>query len=271
MKIKRIIILCVANITLLFNNVYATNQANIKNNTNLNAPKSVNNNFIPIGVENKDIFNYFHKLLPTTTINSIYTTPYPDTYALIIGMNIVYGNLHSSYLMIGHLVNVYTQNDITAQLQKQTAPKIDISKINISDALQSKAQSKVHKKLVIFIDPDCPYCRQLEQAIYQQHINKKADIYYMLMPLSGHQHSKEHTTNILCSTDPLSILQEYMVNNNDNPNLKLVSDCNIEPVLERIGAAVRSLGINATPTIITGNGERIMGSDIDAINAYLNK
>ncbi|MBY0379414.1 MAG: DsbC family protein [Burkholderiales bacterium] len=271
MKIKSIVSLLLVNTTLLFNNAFATNQTNVKNVTNSNIPPNAISNFNPVKVDSKEISEYFHKLLPTTAISSIYTTPYSDIYALIIGVNIVYGNLHSPYLMVGHLFNVYTQNDITAQLQKQTAPKIDISKINISDAVQSKAPSKVHKKLVIFSDPDCPYCRQLEQMIYQKEINKKADIYYMMMPLSIHQNAKTHATNILCSTAPLVTLHEYMVKNNENPTIKLIPDCNIDSTLERIGSTARSLSINATPVIITGDGEQIMGADMDAINAYLNK
>lgn len=231
----------------------------------------VTNNFQPKLIDNKEVNAYFHRLLPTTTINSIYTTPYPDTYALVIGVNLVYGNLHSPYLMVGHLFNVYTQDDITAQLQKQTSPKIDITKINISDAVVAKSPNKVHKKLIIFIDPDCPYCRQLEQQISQQNINKKADIYYMMMPLSIHPNAKAHATNILCSTTQVSTLQEYMVKNNNSPSVKLLADCNIDPVLERISATARSLSINATPVIITGEGDLIMGDDIDAINDYLKK
>jgi thiol:disulfide interchange protein DsbC len=271
LKIKTIVTLFLINATLLLNSAFATNKANLTNNIKPNIPNNAPNIFTPVAVDNKEVSYYFHKLLPTTTINSIYTTPYVDTYALVIGVNIVYGNLHSPYLMVGHLFNVYTQQDITEQLQKQISPKIDITKINISDALKSKTSSKVQKKLIIFIDPDCPYCRQLEQQIYQQHINEKADIYYMMMPLSIHPNSKTHATNILCSTTPLNTLEEYMAKNNDNPTFKLTADCNIDPVLERIGSTARSLSINATPVIITGSGEQIMGDDIDAINAYLNK
>ncbi len=228
-------------------------------------------NFVPKMVVNKNVIDYFHHLLPTTVIKNVYSTPYPDTYALVIGSNLVYGNLHSSYLTVGHMFNIYTQDDITARLQKLNIAKIDLSKINISDAIVVKSSHKVHKKLIIFIDPDCPYCRELEQQLVQQHISKKADLYYMLMPLSIHPNATTHATNILCSTTPIKTLQDYMVKNNNKPEFKLVADCNIDPVLERNAATARLLSINATPVIITGSGELIMGDDIDAINEYLAK
>lgn len=227
--------------------------------------------FKPKQTSDKKVVAYFHKLLPTTTISSIYTTPYPDTYALVLGGNIVYGNLKSNYLTIGHMFDVYTRNDITENLQQINTPKIDISKINISDALVSKAPSKVNKKLIIFIDPDCPYCRQLEGQIVQAGVNNKADIYYMMMPLSMHPNAKAHTTNILCSTKQLETLNEYMVNNNENPKVNLIEGCNIDAALERIGSIARNLSVNATPVIVTGDGTMLMGVDIEAINEYVNK
>lgn len=227
-------------------------------------------NFEPKVTTEKKVIEYFHKLMPTTTVNKVYTTPYPDTYALIMGNNIVYGNLNSSYLTVGHMFNLYTQTDLTDTLVKMNTPKIDITQINVDDALVSKAPTKVNKKLIVFIDPDCPYCRQLEAQMDEKGINKKADIYYMLMPLPMHPNAKAHTTNILCSTDPMSTLNDYMVKNNENPKVSLVDGCNIDPVLERTGSIARGLGINGAPAIVTGDGNMIMGADIQAISDYVN-
>ena len=229
----------------------------------------ITNKFSPKTVDNAQIKQYFNKLLPTTTISKIYSTPYPDTYALIIGSNILYGNTHSNYLTAGHMFNVYTQDDITADLQQINAPKIDISKFNLSDALVYKSPNNVNKKLIVFVDPDCPYCRQLEKQIEDQQLYKKADIYYMLMPLPMHPNAKAHTTNILCLKAPIDTLKEYMLNNNDNPKVSLNKDCNIDSVMERVGSVARSLNINGTPAIVTGKGDLIMGDDINAINNYL--
>lgn len=226
--------------------------------------------FLPKATRDKTIAAYFHKLLPTTTITSIYTTPYPDTYALVMGNNLVYGNTHSTYLTVGHMFNIYTKDDITANLQKTTAPKVDIKSINVADAVVEKSPNHSKKKLIVFVDPDCPYCRLLEHQLIDQKINQKADIYYMLMPLSIHPNSKAHTSNILCSTNQLATLKEYMLKGNDNPQVPLIPKCNIDLVLERTGSIARSFGIEGTPTIITGTGTLIMGDDIDAINGYLN-
>ena len=255
---------------LSISNVFAT-PVKTESSSVATLAKTVMNNFKPQIVIDKTIADYFHKLLPTTTIDSIYTTPYPRTYALVFGANIVYGNLDSIYLTAGHMFNVYTQDDITANLQRAATPKVDLSTINISDAVVVKSKNKVNKKIIVFIDPDCPYCRQLEQQLTQAQIGNKADIYYMVMPLPMHPNAKQHTTNILCSTTQYQTLQDYMLKNNDNPTVKLTKDCNIEPVLERTGSTARKLGINATPTIITGSGDRIMGADISAISEYVNK
>ena len=129
----------------------------------------------------------------------------------------------------------------------------------------------LYNKIIIFSDPDCQYCRRLEQELVKNNVNKKTDIYYMLMPLPMHPNAKDHASNIMCSTTPIKTLQDYMLNNQEQPKVKLIADCNIDPVLERIGSTARQLNINATPIIITGTGERIMGADINAILEYVNK
>ena len=62
-----------------------------------------------------------------------------------------------------------------------------------------------------------------------------------------------------------------MINNNDNPKVKLIDGCNIEAVLERTGSTARNLSINGTPAIVTGDGSMIMGADIQEINEYVNR
>ena len=79
--------------------------------------------FKPVVTTDKKVAEYFHKLLPTRTINVIYTTPNPDTYALQLESNILYGNLKSDYLAVGHLFNPYDHDDITDNLQKLTTQK----------------------------------------------------------------------------------------------------------------------------------------------------
>ena len=140
---------------LSISNVFAT-PVKVESSSVAPLAKTVMNNFKPQIVTDKAIAEYFHKLLPTTTIDNIYTTPYPRTYALVFGVNIVYGNLDSIYLTAGHMFNVYTQDDITTNLQRATTPKVDLSTINISDAVVVKSKNKVNKKIIVFIDPDCP-------------------------------------------------------------------------------------------------------------------
>lgn len=229
------------------------------------------NLFKPVVTTDKKVGDYFHKLLPTTTINKIYTTPWQDTYALLSGSNVIYGNLKSNYLTVGHMFDITNMKDLTEVIQKENTPKIDLKNIDTSDALVVKAPTKVNKKLIIFIDPDCPYCRQLEAQIFDQGINKKADIYYMLMPLPMHPNAKDHVKNILCSTDQIGTLKEYMIKNNESPTVTLEEGCNIEAVMERVGSVARGLAINGAPAIVTGDGVMIMGADIQAISDYVNQ
>lgn len=227
------------------------------------------NPFQPQVVNNKMILAYFKKLLPSTTINNIYTTPYPEIYALILGSNILYGNMRSNYLVVGHMFDIYSKDDITDTLVKMNTPKFDIRQINIQDAILAKSPNKVNKKLIIFLDPDCHYCKALEKNIEEAQINQKADIYYILMPLNIHPEARMHSKNILCSKFPINTLKESLISNG-NPKIDFIKGCNIDPILERTGDTVRALGISGTPSIVTGEGELILGNNIEAILKYVN-
>ncbi len=223
--------------------------------------------------KNPQVWKYFKDLFPSTVINTIYTTPYKNTYAILAGQNIFYGVLGSPFIMVGHLFNPYTQQDETAEIDqiRTQNQKVDISKIDLSDALVTKAPNNpLGKKIIIFEDPDCPYCRVLAKQMQENKVDGKVDIYRILLPLPMHANAKQHITNVYCTknNNSIAVLNKYMLDSEDKQHVELKDGCDITKMLERIGKTTRDLGISGVPTIILGNGKMAQGVDINSILDY---
>lgn len=131
--------------------------------------------------------------------------------------------------------------------------KIDISKIPLSDAVIIGNPMAV-KKIIVFDDVDCPYCKKLHTEI-KQIVETRKDIafYIKLFPLPIHPESKEKSKAILCNKKSYKLLDDAFAGK------KLPkSDCEAKEIDENLKLG-NSLGINGTPTIIFTDGRVLPG------------
>jgi thiol:disulfide interchange protein DsbC len=254
---------------------YATSSAPKQKSSNYLVNKSfLSQQFSITETKDAQVWKYFKDLFPSTVINAIYTTPYKNTYGVLAGQNIFYGTLGSPFIMVGHLFNPYTQQDLTAEIDQMRTQnqKVDIAKINLTDALVTKSPNNpMGKKIIIFEDPDCPYCRVLAKQMQDNKIDSKVDIYRIFLPLPMHENARAHITNIYCTknNDSLAILNKYMLDGDDKQKVELKDGCDVSKMLERTGKITRDLGINGVPTIVLGNGKMVQGVDTNSILEYV--
>ena len=129
--------------------------------------------------------------------------------------------------------------------------KIDLNIIPLTDALVIGNPS-AKKKVIVFTDPDCPYCRKLHGEI-KELLKDNTDIvfYIKLFPLINiHPESYEKSRSILCKKS-LKLLDDAI----EGKSLPK-AECNTKAVDENIKLAER-LSINGTPTIILPDGSLI--------------
>ena len=123
----------------------------------------------------------------------------------------------------------------------------DFSKLPLKDALVMGAKG-AKKKVVVFTDPDCPYCRKLHDEM-KQVIEKRKDIafYLILYPLPMHKDAYKKTQAVLCEKS-LSMLDDAFSG-------KAVPEpaCGKERVEKNL-ALGKNLDINGTPTMIREDG-----------------
>jgi thiol:disulfide interchange protein DsbC len=169
--------------------------------------------------------------------------------------NIFYIDIAKTHLFFGNLVEMKTMANLTAQsaMEIQNKKRIDTSKIPLTSALVL-GDLKAEKKVIIFTDPDCPYCSNLHKIIKQISDKRKDITFYIKMyPLPFHKDAYWKSKSIVCNNS-LQLLQDCF----DKKEIAK-TDCKTEEVDDTLKLA-KSLGITGTPAIILPDGRIRMGA-----------
>lgn len=177
----------------------------------------------------------------------------------------IFIDFSKKYVLAGSIIKIATGEDLTqqrmAQLNKgkpaavpSSAPKkVDIKSIPVDDAiLLGRADAK--SKVIVFTDPECPYCKKVHSEM-QEVVKADPNIAFLikLMPLKMHPNAYGLSKTILCSANPLSVLEAVFHGAPVAP-----SACPTTKVDETLASA-RQLGITSTPTLILPDGTILPG------------
>jgi thiol:disulfide interchange protein DsbC len=155
------------------------------------------------------------------------------------------------YLMQQISLDVYL-----AQLQAQQTPQtVDVAKISLGDSITVGAKNAA-KKVIVFTDPDCPYCRTLHESI-KKVIAKRPDIAFVeiLYALPMHKDAPKKVQSILCSKSVKMLHDAFSGKMTPEPPANCTTDA-----LDRNTALARSLNFNSTPTMVHADGAVLAGS-----------
>ncbi len=172
------------------------------------------------------------------------------------GRGVIYVGFSKKYVIGGAIFEVDTASNITQdtlrEINKPADRYVDTSAIPLDDALvlgDRNAQIKV----VVFTDPDCPYCARLHQEM-KKIASERKDIafYLMLLPLKFHPDAYWKSKSIVCAKS-MKFLEE---NFEKKPIPK--PDCETGVIDKNVGIG-RDLGISGTPTVIMPDGFVVIG------------
>jgi len=137
--------------------------------------------------------------------------------------------------------------------------KVDVKSIPLTDSL-IVGDPDAKNKLIVFSDPDCPYCRKLHTEM-KDIVKKRKDIsfYVKLFPLVKlHPQSYEKSKSVQCKNS-VKLLDDAF-EGKDVPKV----ECETKVLDENIKLAEK-LGISGTPAIILPDG-RVVPGYMDAQN-----
>jgi thiol:disulfide interchange protein DsbC len=135
------------------------------------------------------------RLPQTVVIDEVTPSPIPGLYEVRSGMSIFYTDANGDYVIRGDMLDTRRQTNLSqARLAKLSV--VDFSKLPLQDAIVSK-RGQGTRKLAVFADPDCPYCKQLESMLEQR---EDITVYTFLLPVLGPA-SLDKAKAIWCSRD----------------------------------------------------------------------
>ncbi len=205
-------------------------------------------------LEKKDAEDIIKKLLPAATVHEIKMAPVKGFWVIEIEMNGQRGGIYLDFTKKFLTPQLVPVEIAIRQAQQQAKPqKIEFSKISLKDAVVMGGKN-AKKKVAVFSDPDCPYCRKLHEEM-KQVIAKRKDIAFHLLvyPLPMHKEAYPKSQAVLCEKSPALLDDAFSGKAIPEPK------CSNE-VLERILAMGKELNINGTPTLIREDGTLLSGT-----------
>ena len=184
-------------------------------------------------------------------IDEINKTPVPGLYELRLGTDILYSDENGNYIFEGAMLETSTKTDLTkARVDKLTA--IDVATLPLKDAMVFK-QGSGQRKLVVFADPNCGYCKRIERDLLAL---KDVTIYTFLLPILGPD-STSKSRDIWCAKDNAKTWRSWMIDGVSPP--KSIGKCDTA-VLERNLEIGRKYKIYGTPAVVFEDGTRSPGA-----------
>lgn len=187
------------------------------------------------------------------TIQSVRTTPLKGLYEVVMEpREIVYTDSHGDYLFLGDMVDFKRRISLTEERMRELS-RTDFSKLPFDESFKI-VKGKGTRKLAIFSDPDCPYCKKIERDTLAK--IDDVTIYVFLLPLTSlHPDSARKASLLWCAQDKPKAWQEWMFEGKLPAN---DGSCvtPIQPVLQ----FAQKLGVTATPTLVFESGDVSAGA-----------
>lgn len=190
---------------------------------------------------------------PKFSVESVVKTPYGGLYEVFMAGQIIYTDEQLTFMIAeGRLVDPKTKEDVTsARLEELT--RIDFNSLPLDKAIKV-VKGNGRRKVAVFSDVDCPFCKRLEQ----NELSKIDDvtIYTFLYPLEQlHPDAANKSKLIWCAKDRVAAWNNWVFK---NKLPKKTGDCKVP--LEDVGKLARKVGVKSTPTLIFSDGKRMMGA-----------
>ena len=182
-------------------------------------------------------------------IDEVTKTPMPDLYEVRVGTDLFYTDEKGDFLIQGSLIDTRGQRNLTEERQDKLLA-ISFDQLPLKDAFKL-VRGNGKRKLAIFEDPNCPYCKHFERDL--QKIND-VTVYLFLYPILGPD-STDKSRNLWCAKDRTGAWNDWMLSGKAAP--KAMCDTT---AADRNVAFGKEHKITGTPTLFLADGTRVPGA-----------
>ena len=210
----------------------------------------------------------WNKTPPTMNLGAVKATSIPGVFKVNTE---VFIDPTGRFMMVGgKIFDTLAVNSVNAgapqpsQAERPAPPKnVDVKLLNTQNAIKS-VKGNGERTLYVFSDPDCPFCKRLEQTLEGL---DNVTVYTFPYPLEGlHPKAKATSISIWCNENPSKAWKDYMLNNT------MPKDATCTNPIEKNIELANKLEIRGTPAIIGPTGIVLPGAyPLEAIEDMLKK
>src|ERR1700712_1312718 len=197
---------------------------------------------VPTGFAQESVIreNLAKRLPDLPKIDEVTKSPIAGLYEVRMGTEIVYTDERGEYIIQGSIIESKTRPNLTeAAIEK--LPPIDFASLPLQDAIVWK-QGTGARKMVVFADPNCGYCKKFESDMQQV---KDVTVYTFLYPILGGD-SPDKARDIWCAKDHGAVWRDWMIRGSAAP--RSMGQCDTS-ALQRNVAVGKRLRVNGTPAL----------------------
>ncbi|MEO8565169.1 MAG: DsbC family protein [Betaproteobacteria bacterium] len=188
---------------------------------------------------------------PGAAVTNVARSPYFGLYEAQFDDRMIYTDAKVSYVVVGAIFDADTKQNLTDARLRQLN-RVAWDQLPLDLAIK-KVKGNGARKLAIFSDADCPYCKRLESEMKTL---DNVTIYTFLFPIAQlHPDAARKSALIWCAPDRSKAWDEWFATGR-LPNNK--GDC-ATPLAKtaQIGQKYR---ISATPTLVFADGSMVPGA-----------
>ena len=174
---------------------------------------------------------------------------FPGFWSIVKGTEVLFVRDDMSVLIPGDVIDLKTNQSLGASLRAANKPHISPKDFDIKDAIKLGTGSR---RLYVFSDPDCTYCRQLEPQLAKL---SDVQIFVFPFPLVGlHPNARTVAESIWCQKDRAAAWRAYLLGG----AAPAVATCD-NPVSRNLILGDR-LQIQGTPAMVFEDGTVVPGA-----------
>jgi thiol:disulfide interchange protein DsbC len=204
------------------------------------------------------------KSFPGMEIKSVQPAATSGLWEVFNGNEILYFDSEAKFFFPAPLIDVASKANLTqARLDKLLV--VDFKSLPTGDAIQI-VKGDGSRKLAVFADPRCSYCKKLETDIAGL---TNATVFVYLTPILGPE-SLTKANAIWCAPKPAEAWGKFMLSNIEPPAPARSDKCDASAVTNN-QALARKVGVRGTPTLIYEDGSRSYGLALPALETRLSE